>query len=133
MNMKRKAHVWVYSVAVRNTLSSVLLCCSFSSNPGGSLESWFFMDTNRELAGRKRWSCPGPESRLWLHLAPNLPHVLCWHPWKDLTADSELQDIHNTGQQDFQEESQWGSSIDSVIVTRGFKPDQWLSAMNNWK
>ena len=42
-------------------------------------------------------------------------------------ADSKLQDLHDTGQQQIiQEESQWEPSINSVAETRGLEPDRWL-------
>jgi hypothetical protein len=41
-------------------------------------------------------------------------------------TDLKLQDLHDTGQQqNILEESQWGSSIDSVAETRGLELDQW--------
>ena len=40
-----------------------------------------------------------------------------------LTAP-KLQDLHDTGQQDDQEESQRGSDIDGVTEARDLKPDQ---------
>ena len=46
-------------------------------------------------------------------------------------ADSKLQDLHNTGQQQNNwEESQWGSNIGGVTEARDLKLDLKLIAMN---
>lgn len=39
----------------------------------------------------------------------------------DEHADSKLQDLHDTGQQDFQEEPQWDPVINGVADTRGLE------------
>lgn len=73
---------------------------------------------------------PGPG--LWVDLHQNLHHL--WTVGaceRTNSADPKLQDLHDTEQQqDNQEESQWGSDIDDVTEARDLEPNQWLIAMN---
>lgn len=49
-------------------------------------------------------------------------------------ADSELLDLHDTEQQqDNQEEFHWEPRISSVAETRDLNPDQWPFAINTCK
>jgi hypothetical protein len=49
-------------------------------------------------------------------------------------VDPKLQDFHDTGQQQDNQEESWGeSNFDGVREDRGLKPDQWLIAMNRCK
>jgi hypothetical protein len=46
-------------------------------------------------------------------------------------AEPELQDLHDTGQQQgMGEEFQWGPSIDNAAEARGLEADQGLTTMN---
>jgi hypothetical protein len=46
-------------------------------------------------------------------------------------TDPKLQDLHDTKQQqDMQQESHWGSSIDREAEARGLVPDKWAIAMD---
>lgn len=47
------------------------------------------------------------------------PSMNRWRSWRGRTASPKLQDVHDTGQQDIQEESSWGSTTYGVAEARG--------------
>ena len=74
---------------------------------------------------------PGPDPGSQIIPPQNL-YYLCrvGAPEKASPADPKLQALHDTGQQqDDQEESQRRSNPDSVTEARDLKPDQWLIAI----
>jgi hypothetical protein len=82
-------------------------------------------------------SCPAqislrPRSKVlnW-HTHQHLPHQ--WTagvPEGSGPTDPKLQDLYDTGQQDIWEESQGGSSTDSIAEARGLVPDYCVVAVN---
>lgn len=83
--------------------------------------------------GQLRRACPGPVGawelvhwpalRLWigqLHYWTSTPLMNCSSAWRSQSYRSKITgSLNDKGQQDSQEESQWGSSIDSVTEVRG--------------
>jgi hypothetical protein len=73
-----------------------------------------------------------PDSGLWVGPPQyHLPHLWMTGAQEGVSpTDPKLQDLYDLRQQqDIQEESWWGSSIDDI----GLELHQWLSAMNNCK
>lgn len=68
---------------------------------------------------------PGPDMRLWAGPPQYLLHLWAAGTCEEADPTETKQDLHDLGQQqDFQEESKWGYSIDDVAEARSFKSDQ---------